>query len=228
MLNFKITVPIAVLALLTLVGCASKYEIKPQTSELIVLKSLETLENIKKGKKFNHFKEALKDAAGCAIFPSLYKAGFFFGAEGGNGIVISRDTQGNWGHPAFYTLAGGSWGFQFGAQKAAVVLIIRSRGAIEAILRHQGKFGADVSAAFGPIGSGLGGATTSNLAADIYAFSDVKGLFAGLSLEGAGLVRRNDLNREYYGKPVTVRSILLEHAQKNTQAKLLRDALKVH
>ena len=181
MINFKITVLIAVLASVTLVGCTSKYTLNPQTSELIVLESLETLDNIKQGNKFKNLEEALRDAAGCAIFPSLYKAGFFFGAEGGNGIVIARDTQGNWGYPAFYTLAGGSWGFQFGAQKAAVVLVIRSRGAIEAILQHQGKFGADISVAFGPVGSGLEGATTTNLAADIYAFSDAKGLYAGFS-----------------------------------------------
>jgi len=211
-----------------LAGCAAKYELKPQKSELIVLESLETIENLKKGEKFKHFEKALKDAAGCAIFPSLYKAGFFVGAEAGNGIVIARDTEGTWGHPAFYTLAGGSWGIQFGAQKAAVVLIIRSRGAVKAILKHQGKFGADISVAVGRIGSGLEGATTTNLAADIYAFSDTKGLFAGLSLEGAGLVRRNDLNQEYYGKTVTARSILLEHAHKNAQAKQLRDALIVN
>ena len=228
MINFKITVLLAVSALLALFGCTSKYEIKPQASELIVLESLETLKNIKKGNKFKHLEEVLRDAAGCAIFPSLYKAGFFFGAEGGNGIVIARDTQGKWGYPAFYTLAGGSWGFQFGAQKASVVLVIRSREAIEAILQHQGKFGADISVAFGPVGSGLEGATTTNLAADIYAFSDAKGLFAGFSLEGAGLVRRNDLNREYYGKSVTARSILMEHEHKNSQAKQLRDTLIVY
>ena len=77
------------------------------------------------------------------------------GAEGGNGVIIARDRQGNWGYPAFYTLASASWGLQFGAQKAGVVLIIRNRGAIESILQNQGKFGADASVAFGPVGDYL-------------------------------------------------------------------------
>ena len=149
------------------------------------------------------------------------------GAEGGNGVIIARDRQGNWGYPAFYTLAGASWGLQFGAQKAGVVLIIRNRGAIESILKNQGKFGADVSVAVGPVGTGVEGAITTNFAADVLAFSDIKGLFAGISLEGAGIIRRNDLNLEYYKKEVTPASILLEHAHHNVQADPLRTSLVV-
>ena len=161
------------------------------------------------------------------FFPAVYKAGFFVGAEGGNGLVIARDTHGNWGYPAFYTLAGGSWGIQFGGQRAGVVLIMRSRKAVEAVLKHQGKAGADLGIALGSIGTGLEGSTTTNLAADIFAFSDAKGLFGGFSLEGTAIVRRNDLNREYYGANVTPAAILIDHARQNAQADTLRDALIV-
>ena len=224
-MNLRLLTIVAIIALVTLPGCTSKYQIKPQPSDKLVLESLQTIKKIRKGGKFNSFEYILKDAVGCAIFPSLYKAGFFIGAEGGNGLIIARDSKGKWGYPAFYTLAGGSWGFQFGAQKAGVVFVIRNRGALKAILEHQGKLGADISAAVGPVGSGLEGATTTNLAADIYAFSDIKGLFAGVSLKGAGLIRRNDLNREYYGKNVTPKSILLKNAHRNSQANELRTYL---
>ena len=217
-MNFRLFFFVTVMMVLSLTGCNRTYEFKPKTSESLVLRSLQTINSIKNQGKFISFKDMLKDAAGCAIFPSLYKAGFFLGAEGGNGVVIARDTKGNWGYPAFYTVASASWGLQFGAQEAGVVLIIRNRGAIESILQNQGKIGADISFAIGPVGTGLECAVTTNLAADIVAFSDTKGLFAGLSLEGAGIIRRNDLNREYYGKKVTPASILIEHAHQNLQA----------
>ena len=225
--------------MLILVGCSTVNELTLKVSETIspssavlasdglVIDSLKTLNILKNREDRRVFLTALQNAAGVAIFPTVYKAGFFVGAEGGNGLVIARDTHGNWGYPAFYTLAGGSWGIQFGGQRAGVVLIMRSRKAIEAVLKHQGKAGADLGIALGSIGTGLEGSTTTNLAADIYAFSDAKGLFGGFSLEGTAIVRRNDLNREYYGAGVTPASILIEHARQNAQADNLRNALIV-
>lgn len=225
--------------MLILVGCTTVNELTSRVSEAIspssavltsdglVIDSLKTLNILKNREDRRVFLTALQNAAGVAIFPAVYKAGFFVGAEGGNGLVIARDTHGNWGYPAFYTLAGGSWGIQFGGQRAGVVLIMRSRKAVEAVLKHQGKAGADLGIAFGSIGTGLEGSTTTNLAADIFAFSDAKGLFGGFSLEGTAIVRRNDLNREYYGADVTPASILIEHAQQNAHADTLRDALMV-
>ena len=225
--------------MLILVGCTTVNELTSRVSETIspssavltsdglVIDSLKTLNILKNREDRRVFLTALQNAAGVAIFPAVYKAGFFVGAEGGNGLVIARDTHGNWGYPAFYTLAGGSWGIQFGGQRAGVVLIMRSRKAVEAVLKHQGKAGADLGIALGSIGTGLEGSTTTNLAADIFAFSDAKGLFGGFSLEGTAIVRRNDLNREYYGADVTPASILIEHAQQNAHADTLRDALMV-
>ena len=225
--------------MLILVGCTTVNELTSRVSEAIspssavltsdglVIDSLKTLNILKNREDRRVFLTALQNAAGVAIFPAVYKAGFFVGAEGGNGLVIARDTHGNWGYPAFYTLAGGSWGIQFGGQRAGVVLIMRSRKAVEAVLKHQGKAGADLGIALGSIGTGLEGSTTTNLAADIFAFSDAKGLFGGFSLEGTAIVRRNDLNREYYGADVTPASILIEHAQQNAHADTLRDALMV-
>lgn len=221
-------VPLALIGVLVLASCTTFTALKPRNSESLVQASLETLTVIKHREDLKFFEDLLKDAAGIAIFPSLYKAGFFVGAEGGNGIIIARDTTGKWGYPAFYTLASASWGLQFGGQKAGVILVIRNKGAVEAILKHQGKFGADLGIAIGPIGTGLEGATTTNLAADVYAFSDAKGLFGGVSLEGTAIIRRNDLNKEYYGSNVTPASILMEHAHQNAQADPLRASLIMH
>ena len=147
--------------MLILVGCTTVNELTSRVSEAIspssavlssdglVIDSLKTLNILKNREDRRVFLTALQNAAGVAIFPAVYKAGFFVGAEGGNGLVIARDTHGNWGYPAFYTLAGGSWGIQFGGQRAGVVLILRSRKAVEAVLKHQGKAGADFGIAFG-------------------------------------------------------------------------------
>ncbi len=198
-----------------------------RASDGLVIDALKILERLKNREDQETFLAALKQSAAIAIFPTVYKAGFFVGAEGGNGLLMARDTRGNWGYPAFYTLAGGSWGVQFGGQRAGVILIIRSRKALEAVLKHQGKVGADLGIAVGPIGTGLEGSTTTNLSADIIAFSDSKGLFGGVSLEGTAIVRRNDLNRQYYGTNVTPAAILIEHAHQNTHADTLRNSLVV-
>ena len=214
---------VIVLAIAT--SCSSKYTIKPRTSEQIVTDSAVVLQTILARQDLKYVKNLLADAAGCAIFPSLYKAGFFFGAEGGNGILIARDENGNWGYPGFYTLVGGSWGLQFGGQKAGVLLILRSREAVKAILNHQGKLGGDVGMAIGPIGAGLEGSITTNLAADIYAFSEAKGLFGGVAIKGAAMVRRNDLNKRYYGITSDANTIVLGKALKNVHADILRSKL---
>ena len=146
-------------------------------------------------------------------------------AEGGNGIMLAKDANGNWGYPAFYTLASGSWGLQFGGQKSGMVFIIRSLGAVKALVKHQGKISADANVTTGHVGTGLEGSITTNLGADIIAYSDSKGLFGGISLGGSAMVRRNDFNAEYYGGQVGAEAILIQQAHQNPQADTLRQKL---
>ena len=108
---------------------------------------MKTIKTLKARKDIPTFSEHLKSAYGVAIFPAVYKAGFFVGAEGGNGVMLSRNSDGAWGYPAFYVLASGSFGLQIGGQRAEIVLIMRSRGAVEAVIKHQGKLGADAGLA---------------------------------------------------------------------------------
>jgi len=210
---------------LGLAACASGPKVP--ASEALVTEAVETLNILKNRQDLESFNAQLKKAAGVAIFPSVYKAGFFVGAEGGNGLMIGRDVKGNWGYPAFYTLASASWGLQFGGQKSGVVFIIRRSGAVEALMKHQGKISADANVAAGKIGTGLEASITSNLGPDIIAYSDSKGLFTGVSLEGSAMVRRNDLNSEYYGGKVEPRAILIDFTHQNPQADALRRSLEI-
>lgn len=220
----KITITGAILVFyLGLTACTNGPKVP--ASEALVNAGFRTLNILKNRADFETFNPHLKNAAGVLIFPAIYKAGFFVGAEGGNGFMITKDVNGNWGYPAFYTLASGSYGMQFGGQKSGVIFIIRSQRAVEAIIKHQIKFSADVGIAVGQIGSGLQGSTTSNLAVDIVAYSASQGLYGGVSLEGSAIIKRNDLNSEYYGGEIKPEAILTQHAHKNSQADPLRNAL---
>jgi lipid-binding SYLF domain-containing protein len=196
-------------------------------SSALVASAQATIETLKRRDDIPEFKKMLKRAHGIMIFPALYKAGFIVGAEGGNGVMLSRDAAGNWGYPAFYTLAAGSFGFQAGGQRARAAFIVRSAGAVKAIIDHQGKLGANAGISVGHVGAGIEGSVTTNLALDVVAFSDVMGLFGGVSLEGAAMIRRNDYNDQYYGRGATPESILLAHAHRNPQADALRASLLV-
>jgi lipid-binding SYLF domain-containing protein len=204
-------------------ACATK----PNTpsTEAIINASNKILSILKNRGDLDKFNSQLKTAAGVAIFPSVYKAGFFAGAEGGNGILINKKPDGNWGYPAFYTLASGSWGMQLGGQKSGVVFIIRNSGAVEALVQHQGKLSAGVNIALGNTGTGVEGAITTNLGADIIAYSDSKGLFMGGALKGSVMIRRNDFNAEYYGGQVEPKAIIIQHTHQNPQANILRNNL---
>jgi len=210
-------------ALAALAACTSGPKVPP--SVRLVEDARQTFEHFKTAPDAKDFNDMLPRAAGVAIFPAVYKAGFFVGAEGGNGLVIGRDANGNWGYPAFYVLGGGSFGLQIGAQQSAIVLVIRSRKALQAVIKHQGKLGPDAGVAVGWVGAGLEGAVTSNLGLDIVGFSTARGLYGGLSLEGSALVRRNDYNSEFYGTGATPEQIILENKYKNAKADGLRAAL---
>ena len=232
--RFYFFAPVAV-AILLLTACTSMTDIsgkisnltKGPSSEDLVNASLKTIEKLKQRSDLKEFEPMLKNAAGVAIFPAVIKAGFIFAAEGGTGLLMARDASGNWGYPAFYTMAAGSYGFQAGGQKAEVVLIIRRLGAVEAIISHQAKIGADAGITVGKVGTGLEGSITTNLGPDIVAFTDAKGLFGGISLEGSAIIRRNDLNSQYYGDTVAPRDIVIGHQHRNRHADALRATLVV-
>ena len=222
--NSKIKfISILLISLISISACTTKSD--TTSAEALINASNKTLNILKNRSDLNKFNSQLRTAAGVAIFPSVYKAGFFAGAEGGNGILINKKSDGNWGYPAFYTLASGSWGFQFGGQKSGVIFIIRSPGAVEALIQHQGKLSAGMNVAVGNLGTGLEGAITTNLGADIIAYSDSKGLFTGIALKGSAMIRRNDLNAEYYGGQVEPKAIISQHAHQNPQANILRNTL---
>jgi lipid-binding SYLF domain-containing protein len=151
----------------------------------------------------------VQNAYAVLIVPELLKAGFFFGAEHGIGVLLVRNPQtGAWGQPAFYALYGGSFGLQFGGQSSDVVLTLMNEGAVDRLISHGIKLGADAGVAAGRLGAGVGAGTTTHLGEDIYVFAKNKGLFGGFWVNGAYVAAKDDWNEAYYGRPVDPREIV--------------------
>jgi lipid-binding SYLF domain-containing protein len=196
-------------------------------AQALVDRSKATLATFKarKEKPNQLFRAQLETAQGVLIFPQVVKGAFLVGAEGGEGVMVAREADGGWGYPAFYTMGGGSIGLQIGGQAAEIILVLRSRDAVAAVVSNQGKFGGDLQLTVGAIGAGLEASTTTNLGADIVGFSRAAGIFGGISLEGAGLIRNVGMNQAYYGADATAENIVLENRWSNQGADPLRREL---
>jgi len=155
----------------------------------------------------------LEDAEAVAIIPRVIKAGFVIGGRGGHGLTLVRDNKGVWGEPTFVAIGGASIGFQAGVQSTDVVLVFHKRKSLDRVLDGKGKLtlGADVAIAAGPLGRQAAAATDGKLQAEIFSYSRSRGLFAGVSLDGAALMNDTDANASYKeiaGKPETVKSVV--------------------
>jgi lipid-binding SYLF domain-containing protein len=167
-------------------------------------------------------RDVLRHARGIAIM-SVVKVGFIFSAKGGQGLVVARTPHG-WSGPSFIATGGGGWGLQAGAQVTDFVIVLNNNAAVQAFSRGGNvAIGADVSAAAGPVGRTAAGAVMPTAA--VYTYSKSKGLFAGVSLEGAVIGTQRQSNFRYYGHPVRADSILSGTTKPPPGAVPLREAL---
>jgi lipid-binding SYLF domain-containing protein len=167
----------------------------------------------------------LRRARGAVVCPQTFRIGFIGAGEGGACVLVGRDGAGSWSSPAFYGQGGASVGFQAGIQDSQTLLLIMNDRALTAMLNNQFRLGADASVAVAHIGGAVEGATTTNLGADIIAFSRNRGLFAGVSIEGNVLNPLPAWNSAYYGREVTPRDIVVNMTVHNPGADPLRAAL---
>jgi len=163
-------------------------------------------------------KTLLKKAHGVLIYPQVLRGAFIVGASGGSGTFVAYDAKAKkWGGPAFYTIGEASFGLQAGGDASEVVLVALTERGMTALLTTSAKLGADAGVAVGPVGAGAE-AATANLSADIISYSRAKGLYAGVSLEGAVVATRDALNKAYYGKDVNPTDILVKRTVSNKKA----------
>jgi lipid-binding SYLF domain-containing protein len=139
----------------------------------------------------------LRRAEGIAVFPGTVKAGFIFGGMRGRGVLSARTERG-WSPPTFMTLTGGSFGLQVGGQATDLVFVIMNRRGLENFIRNQFKFGADASAAAGPVGRDVQAGTDLQMRAEILSYSRARGLFAGVTVNGSTVRTDVDANYRFY------------------------------
>ena len=154
----------------------------------------------------------LLDRAVCVgIVPSELKGALIVGGAYGRGILVCRKGgNGPWDAPSMFTLGAGSFGFQIGGKATDVVFIVMNPEGARKLVQDSVKLGAQMSVAAGPVGRSAEGATDAQLHAEILSYSRTRGLFAGLSLDGAVVKQDKDDNEKLYGRRVTAREILIQ------------------
>jgi SH3 domain-containing YSC84-like protein 1 len=181
-----------------------------------------TLKNFMNDPDMKWFGSHLQEAKGVYIVPKLTKGAFIFGVEGGNGVVLARDEKGAWSEPVFFETSAASFGLQGGAQTSEAVVLIMTAKGVDSLLANKVKLGADGSVAIGPKGMGA----ETNLKTDFVTFTRAKGLYAGVSFDGASIRTRDDLNAAYYGQDVRPADIIIAHkAKPNVYSKDLHGTL---
>jgi SH3 domain-containing YSC84-like protein 1 len=151
--------------------------------------------------------EVLGSAECVAVVPSMLKGGFIVGAKYGRGLASCRTDKG-WSAPAFFVVTGGSFGFQIGGQAVDLVMLIMNKEGMRHLLSSEFALGADASVAAGPVGRHAEGNTDWKMRAEVLTYSRARGLFAGVSLNGAAIKQDKDSTREFYGRMVPFKTSL--------------------
>jgi lipid-binding SYLF domain-containing protein len=176
-----------------------------------------TLQDLRRDKEFGNARDLLHRARAVLIAPRIFKAGFFFGGEGGSAVLLARTPRG-WSDPAFYTIASASFGLQIGAQESEMIVLVMSDKALHALMRNKVKLGANAGIAVVTLGSTAEGATTSNVGADLVVWASASGAYAGISLDGSVIEPSGDANASYYGRAVTPGDIVFKQAVRSKAA----------
>jgi lipid-binding SYLF domain-containing protein len=151
--------------------------------------------------------EILGSAECVAIVPSMLKGAFGFGAQYGRGVASCK-LQSGWSAPAFFSLKGGSFGLQIGGQAVDLVMVVMNQRGMQALLANKVKLGADVSAAAGPVGRQAEATTDWKMRAQVLTYSRARGVFAGLSLNGAVIRQDHSSTESFYGHMIPFKNLL--------------------
>src|ERR1700693_2174468 len=153
--------------------------------------------------------QELLDKARCIIIvPGLIKGAFGFGGKYGRGFASCRKAEDGWSSPAAVAIEGGSFGLQLGASATDVIMLVMNQSGMNRLLGDKFTLGGEAAAAAGPVGRETSANTDVLLRAEILSWSRSRGLFAGLSLEGATLRPDGGENRRLYGRDITNKEIL--------------------
>jgi len=171
--------------------------------------------------------EVLKNAKCIVVVPHLVKAGFIVGAKHGRGVAVCRTSTG-WSAPAFVSVSGGSAGLQIGAEGVDLVMLVMNDSGLRHLLSSKFEITGEGSAAAGPVGRHASAGTDWKLNSELLTYSRSRGIFAGLTLEGAVIEQDADSTVAIYGNDLPFKRILLgEVAAPAPAAPFLRAVAKI-
>jgi len=200
-------VPFALIVLL----CASTFAADDQTKDSKATDRVEAAADVLneiQGTPDKGIPQEILGSAECvAVVPSLLKGGFVIGAKYGRGLASCRTDKG-WSAPAFFVVTGGSVGFQIGGQAVDLVMLVMNKNGVQHLLSSQFALGADASVAAGPVGRHAEGNTDWKMRAEVLTYSRARGIFAGVTLNGAVIKQDKSSTREFYGHMVTTKASL--------------------
>jgi lipid-binding SYLF domain-containing protein len=156
-------------------------------------------------------KNVLDQSMCVLVFPSVKKVAIGIGGSYGRGVLVCRKGEkmdGGWGAPVMYALDQGSLGLQLGSTATDFLLVVMHNKGVDAILNGKTKLGANAAAAAGPTGAQATGYNAAAMSSDVLTYSRSKGLFAGVSLEGASMDTDKDANKKLYGKEMGAKEIV--------------------
>jgi len=208
-----------------LIGGLPVYGQTREDADLVVDKARVVLEEMMRSQDSAPPTDFIRDCAGIAIIPEFFKAGFIAGGAYGKGVVLAK-RDGTWSGPAFVYIGAGSLGIQIGVQLTDLLLVVIGDKTMQGFLQSKFKLGADAAVAAGPYGAQVTAASEILLRGGIFSYSRAKGLFAGVSLEGAGMGTEFGLNRAYYETTSSPEQILYGEVNIPPTGKKLIEALE--
>jgi lipid-binding SYLF domain-containing protein len=174
-------------------------------------------------------REVLDKAECVVVIPSVTRVAVGVGGSYGRGAMVCRSGaafNGPWGAPAMYAIDAGSFGLQLGAESTDLILMVMNRRGVDALLGTKVKLGAEASASAGPKGRHLEASTDASMRAEILSYSRSRGLFAGISVDGASLRPDNDATEEVYGRKLSAREIVTGSVKVPPSGQSLVDVLQ--
>jgi len=203
----KKTMSVLTIALVCLVGTYASAGTAREDTVKRLQSSVDVLQSIMATPDKGVPEEVLSNAKCILVVPDLIKGGFIFGGKHGRGVASCRTSTG-WSAPAFVSIGGGSWGLQIGVEGVDLVMLVMNDQGFQHLLSSKFALSGEGSVAAGPVGRHASAGTDWKMNTEMLTYSRSKGVFAGLTLEGAVIEQDDDSTRAIYGKHMRFRNIL--------------------
>jgi lipid-binding SYLF domain-containing protein len=220
----KKTMSVLTIALVCLVGTYASAGTARQDTVKRLQSSVDVLQSIMSTPDKGIPEEVLSNAKCILVVPDLIKGGFIFGGKHGRGVASCRTSAG-WSAPAFVSIGGGSWGLQIGVEGVDLVMLVMNDQGFQHLLSSKFALSGEGSVAAGPVGRHASAGTDWKMNTEMLTYSRSKGVFAGLTLEGAVIEQDDDSTRAIYGKHMRFRNILSGKVPTPTSAEAFMKAV---